>query len=238
MSSWADKMALFDTQLSQLGVGAAAIEQASREYRKHLPTDAAGAFGAGLHALLTSGAALRSTGASLHQAPHEAPHEADVPPIEVPEPTVEESEPIGAAPSLNHEPAPIPPMDESPLELSVSDIPMVDEVLPQDAAPALDWAEQGATTSETKPDAAEFDIDAPAGELGAEPPQAAPPSLPVAESVNDDDEFSGLMNLDARRNLEVGDLTTGDPTLQRPEAANFGDFDDEATCVVDTIVAE
>jgi len=53
-----------------------------------------------------------------------------------------------------------------------------------------------------------------------------------------DDEFSGLVDLDARRNLEVGDLTVGDPTLRRSGAANFGDFDDEATCVVETILAE
>ena len=230
MSSWAEKMALFDTQLAQLGVGAVQIEQASREYRKHLPTEAAGAFGAHLHTLLNPGTAMHSGEGALH--------EADAPPIGVPEPATEASQMLPESPSLSHEPSPIPAMDDSPLELSVSDISVVDGGGQQGAIPPADWPEEGGATSEPTADEGVLEVDAAVPELGPEQPQAAPPPVPVAESMNDDDEFSGLVDLDARRNLEVGDLTVGDPTVARPGAANFGDFDDEATCVVDTIVAE
>lgn len=49
----------------------------------------------------------------------------------------------------------------------------------------------------------------------------------------DDDEFSGLMALDARRNLEVGDLTSGDPTQSGESLYGFADVEDEATLVVE-----
>ena len=50
---------------------------------------------------------------------------------------------------------------------------------------------------------------------------------------DDDDEFSGLMALDARRNLEVGDLTSADPTMHGDSLHGFADVEEESTLVVE-----
>jgi len=180
MSSWADKVALFDTQLAQLGVEATRIEEAKRGYRQYLPREEAGPVDAALHVLL--GGATPPIGVLAYAA----------------EPLLGDSE----LQAIAAEVSPLTALDETALELDIEDISVVD------------------------------------GEFEAVAPPPGPPTLPGAPSSAEADGFSGLVELDARRNLEVGDLTAGDPTVQSADGLDFGDFEDEATCIADTIIAE